>query len=282
MPNPHPFIRYLPLLLSFSAFAPIAAQGRKPVFRVSVQIDSVSFRDSTIRLGLSVRNSESSTVGLWGIFLETPAKVKRIDKPATTPGIAGADWFLLSERRGVPVAEWMLIANDNFRPGMRTPTLSFEAIGVADLVTYHAIYYARPPKSENPDEEPDSDPTLDHSVAGTTVGIAPAPTAASPDSLLRRLVRLLERSCRELGWISSVRTCMGLRNRLMATTASLNARNFSGARGQLRLFLGELQAQHGRGRGNPVSTSAFALLRSNGMYLLNRLAVPAAAAAPRM
>ena len=263
-------IRHLPLLLWIGAFAPIAAQGRKPVFRVSVQIDSVSFRDSTIRLGLSVRNSESSTVDLWGIFLEAPAKVTRIDKPRTTPGIPGADWFLLSERRGVPVAEWMVVARDHFAPGMRTPTLSFEATGVADLVTYHAIYYAPPPKSENPDEEPDTDPTLDRSVAGMTVGIAPAPVAASPDSLLRRLVRYLDRSCHELRWISSVSTCTRLRNRLMATTASLNASNVIGARGQLRLFLGELQAQHGGERGKPVSTSAFALLRSNGMYLLSR------------
>jgi hypothetical protein len=42
-------------------------------------------------------------------------------------------------------------------------------------------------------------------------------------------------------------------------------------RGQLQAFLDELEAQHGDQPGQHVTTSAYALLRSNALYLLSRL-----------
>lgn len=258
------------LVLVALASASAAGQGA-PVFKTSARIDSVVFGDGTIRLGLSVQNSHSSTVSLWGVIVDAPSRVTRIDAPLSTPGIPDADWFRQTDRQGRSVAEWFLVAENEFAPGARTPTLSFEALGVATLVSYHAVYHAPPPKTDNPDEELPRDQALQRSVPGTIVGIGPGPSAMSPIDLVSRLTLFLNRSCGELAWIDNRGVCQSLGAKLNAARASISANDRSATQGQLKALLNELEAQHGDQPGQHVTTSAYALLRSNALYLLSRL-----------
>jgi hypothetical protein len=261
------FLRFLVLLATAPA---LGAQGA-PTFSVTGRVESLATRGDTVRLGLSVQNSPSSTASLWGIIVDVPAKVTRIETPAVTPGIADPDWFVQTDRHGASVAEWFLIADSEFAPGMRTPTFFFEAIGVTDLVTFRAVYYAPPPVTENPDEEPERDMMLERSVSATTVGIVPPPPGATPVSLAARVQPLLDRSCGDLGWITQTGVCNSLSSKLASATKSLEKGDTDAARKALESFLDELEAQHGAEPGKHVTTAAYALLRPNIEYILKQI-----------
>ena len=108
-----------------------------------------------------------------------------------------------------------------------------------------------------------------NSVAGFTVGVVPPPTDQSPPSLGVRLRSLLLRVC-NLGWITSDGVCRSLQVKLDQATQSI-AGNRPSARGQLRAFLDELEAQHGTEPGKHVTDSAYGLLKINAQYLLSGL-----------
>jgi hypothetical protein len=259
------------LLVLLATPPALGAQGAAPTFAVTATVDALTIRSDALRLGLSFQNSPSSTVPLWGIIVDVPARVTRIETPAVTPGIADADWFVQTDRHGASVAEWFVIADSEFAPGMRTPTLFFEATGLTDLVTFRAVYYAPPPVTENPDEEPVRDRMLERSVSGTTVGIVPPPPGATPASLAARARPLLDRSCGDLGWITHTGVCNSLTSKLESARKALEKGDTAAARSNLRDFLDELEAQHGSEPGKHVRTAAYALLRPNIEYILQQL-----------
>jgi hypothetical protein len=84
----------------------------------------------------------------------------------------------------------------------------------------------------------------------------------------------LAEACGALAWITNQGICNSLDAKLSAAAQSLGGGQVGAARGSLRAFLQELEAQHGDEVGKHVDDNAYALLRVNVEYLLSILPRP--------
>lgn len=87
---------------------------------------------------------------------------------------------------------------------------------------------------------------------------------------LTRLREQLEQVC-DLGWISNRGVCNSLRKKLRNAGRSLEREKTKTARNQIRAFVKQLEAQNGPQPGKHVDDNAFALLKTNAEFLLERL-----------
>lgn len=76
--------------------------------------------------------------------------------------------------------------------------------------------------------------------------------------------------CGDLSWISNQGVCRSLQAKLDAAARSVERGRTESARGELRAFIQELDAQHGPEPGKHVNDNAYALMRTNAAYLLER------------
>lgn len=107
----------------------------------------------------------------------------------------------------------------------------------------------------------------DFQVRGFTVGPAYAPQEMN----LELLSALLGRSCYDVGWITNQGVCRSLEAKLDAAVRALGRGQADAARGQLRSFLEELDAQHGPRPGKHVGDNAYWLLKINVEYVAGRM-----------
>jgi hypothetical protein len=246
------------------AVAPaLPAQMVPTGFSASVQVDSASYHGDTLYVAHTASNAPGSPGPLWGFVLETPAPVARQVQPST------GDWLLnLGVFGGRQTAQWIGLGAAKARPGQHMPSLSVGAVGIPDVVSYWVIAFTPPRQSDDPDREPEINPMLQRSIRGTTVGIVPVPTAATPSSLTTRLRRLLGRACDELGWITQQGVCRSLDVKLGRAQEAFAAGQSTTGRNELTAFLTELDSQHGAEPGKHVNDAAYALLAANARYLL--------------
>jgi hypothetical protein len=101
-------------------------------------------------------------------------------------------------------------------------------------------------------------------------GFVTAPTVPTSDLTINLLGTQLQRAC-ELSWISHEGICRSLRTKLERAAQSMREGKAKAARGQLRAFAEQLEAQRGDKPGKHVNDNAYWLLRTNAGYLQSRL-----------
>ncbi|MEX1136004.1 MAG: hypothetical protein WEB89_03830 [Balneolales bacterium] len=106
----------------------------------------------------------------------------------------------------------------------------------------------------------------DESYQGTTVAPKVWPDALIPEEFLDTLITYKEQSC-DLGWIENQGICQSLEANLNNVKRQLEQGRTQTAANNLQAFLNEVEAIKDR----QLSSEAYALLRFNGEYLLNRL-----------
>ena len=252
--------------------AALPAQGSTPErilhgqlrLGVRVHVRTAALTGDTVTLGYAVENARAGGEDFTALLVNTPASVVRMLKPARF------DW-VTQPRYKRTIAAWVLTEDDMLHAGQTSPELTIVARGIPDLVRYWAVpdLVANPPRFV--DEDGIEDPYFVFSDTGTTVGVVPVPVGATPASLGARLLRLTRRACGGLGWISKPGVCQSLDVKLTHAQAGLAAGDAGSARGELRAFANELDAQHGPQPGKAVSDEAYALLALNAAFLLARM-----------
>ena len=231
---------------------------------VRVHVRGVAQRGDTVTLAYAVENVRSGGEDFTALLVDIPAAVVHMPKPARF------DWVTQPRYKGT-IAAWVLVEDDMLHAGQTSPDLTILARGVPGLVRYWAV----PDLVANParfvDEDGTGDPYLVFADTGTTVGVVPVPAGATPASLVARLLALTQRACDPLGWISKAGICQSLEVKLTHAQSALVAGDVESARGDLRAFANELDAQHGAQPGKAVNDDAYALLGLNAAFLLAQL-----------
>lgn len=101
---------------------------------------------------------------------------------------------------------------------------------------------------------------------GTTIGPKGLPFAFIPEEFLNTLINYQNQSC-ELGWISNPGICRSLQANLDNVKRQLEQGRTQTAINNLQAFLNEVEAI----RDQQLSPEAYALLKFNGEYLLEKL-----------
>ncbi|NIR44408.1 MAG: hypothetical protein GWN99_00605 [Gemmatimonadetes bacterium] len=223
-----------------------------------VEVSSVDVEDGVTRVEYVLFNEPSSEEELFEFIVEAPAPVLSISQPEPRSG-----WVTGTAYRGISVAQWSVL-EPLMPPGAQSPPLSFEAEGLPAIVTYHARGFFPVPEYEPvPPRPPDAEPVLfSNTVEGKTVGVEPTPPESGPGDLMARGLTVLDQVC-GLDWIDAPGVCNSLRVKLEGARASMAAGRIKPARGQLRAFLNELEAQRGR----HVSESAYQLLAATAIHI---------------
>lgn len=256
-------------LAALLALPPAVSRGQTPAapkVRVAAHVAHFASRGDTLEIGYVVQNLPSSPYELWAFFIDSPVTALALSAPSDRHA-----WSTHRSRGDEVMAIWMADAS-NVRPGESTPELRMKAVGVTDLVGYIALHDLTQVR-DTIDAEDDAphDMVRERGAHGTTVAIVPAPVASSPGRELRRLRRLVQWACGSAQWIPQRGICNSLQAKLEQAAAALAAGRRSGARPHLAAFLAELDAQHRGERDDHVTTSAYALLRPNVVFLLRLL-----------
>ena len=246
------------LAVALTLAAPMARGQATPTdLRVAVRPTVELLPGSTVRMTYQVEALAPGRDSLFGFTVEAPAVPIRIARPAPAEA-----WLALSRFGTASVASWTAL--DLVAPGQSTPGLTFDAVGLPDIVRYSVLRSALPSDdvSDYPDDAPSRtttgpqifEPGNPDRVVGSTVGVAAIPDDASPSALGSRLAALVDRAC-ALDWVDNQGVCTSLRAKAVPSAGPLGA------------LLEELDAQ----RGHHVTEAGYALLRANAVYLLGRL-----------
>lgn len=239
------------LLMTCASTTMAAAQTTDSTrLRIAVQPTIVAIHGDTVRMSYVVRNRPESVDTLLGFTVDAPGVVA-----VERPGPKGA-WASGTRFRSRPVATWGRL-DHQLAPGEAFVPLTFEAVGLPDIVRYWADRFTRymaPDTLYDQEPAPSDDSVAIDGVTGFTVGVGPLPTDLSPDALARRLTGLVGRAC-ELGWIDNRGVCTSLEAKVLPQRDSLDALRH------------ELDAQ----RGKHVSETAYVLLVANVDELSSRL-----------
>ena len=232
---------------------------------VRVHVRGAAIAGDTVTLAYAVENVRAGGEDFSALLVATPAPVVRMPKPSRF------DWVTHPRYRKRDIAVWVLVEDEMLHPGQISPDLPMVGRGIPGLVRYWAVpdLEAHPPRYRDEDDSEDS--YFVYSDTGTTVGIVPVPTGATPASLATRLRALAERACAPLGWIGNPGVCQSLDVKLAHVQSALASGETTVARNVLRAFVDELEAQHGPQPGKAVSDEAHALLALNAAFLLARL-----------
>jgi hypothetical protein len=113
--------------------------------------------------------------------------------------------------------------------------------------------------------QPNSRGEYPNAVAFPVAGVTVAPTVRPQDLTLEVLQSNLQQACGMQHWITAGSVCGSLRPKLEQAINAQKRGDHDSAKGLLRSFVEDLDAQHGPGK--PVSDNAYWLLRVNGEYL---------------
>lgn len=179
-----------------------------------------------------------------------------------------ASWGDLPEGNVVPDHDNVDPSPYNIKPGNSLSGFSFESKSPPGVVEFLAGGFARLLTTE---EEPESSFPPGHSVfddffKGKTIGPV-AVTDSSADGLIDRLISLKD-SMSGYGWITNQGIINSLNVKLNAAKESIAKGNNKTASNQLNAFINELEAQ----KGKQVNENAWALLKANAEFLINKLA----------
>lgn len=260
-------MRLLITAILLSTSTPALAQGAPGTnLTVDVTVSSITFRGDTAVVSYVLHNRSSSTEQLFTFIVDAPATPTKVTRPQPV-----ADWVTQLRYRTRSVASWTVLGNE-LMPGEQSPALVFEAEGLPKPVTYWYRGYTPPPKLTQADTAPvvpPSDPLTQNSVAGTGVGIEPLPNPRTAAGLLGRLRGLLDQGCAApLLWITDSAVCTHLGAKLDSASQRLSVPDTAGTRRKIRNFIAELGVQHGTGQ--PVTDSAYWMLKANAEYILAR------------
>ena len=233
------------------------AQSAADGLRITVQPSVELLGGGLVRVSYVLRSAPESrdSLSIFAVDAPAPPTVVQLPGPASR-------WLAFSSYGPRPVAAWSMLG-PLLAAGQTSPALTFEAVGLPDVVRYVAMRYApvRPGALEDsgPDDagapagsdlfEPDTDVVL-----GSTIGVAGLPGDTSTGALAARLAALVDRAC-ALAWVDNQGVCTSLRAKAVPSAGPLGA------------LLEELDAQ----RGHHVTEAGYALLRANAVYLLGRL-----------
>jgi len=266
------------LILLGIPFAPGSAQA-PPGKRLTVDIDlgATSMRGDTTHVTYLVTNRATSAEQLFQLIVEAPAPVTWIPTP-----VPDEDWATGTKSLNRAVASWAVLG-EQMQPGSTSPQLSFEAVGLAGLVSAWVQGDVPPPVAPppRPDSVVDTMPErpipdlYEGTVQSTTVGVDPFPVGMTTTSLIARLDSLTARTCGDLAWISASTTCSTLRSHLSTASGALAANNDGDARTAMLGYIGELDSSHSPPAGSPtVKATAYWLLRPNATFVLGRIPPP--------
>ena len=247
--------------------AQVSAAGTR--LTVDVQVVEVSTAGGVTRIAYRLANRRASQEKVLAFVVDAPSPALDVALPAPE-----ADWSAGTRFRARSVARWAVLG-EALRPGTSGPLLRTSARGLPGLVRYWVRGDA-PPPPVRPEVEGEGDvaPTsvlATGSVSGTTLGVVPAPRAATPAVLTRRLQGLLATVCAPGGMISDARACAELRPRLDDAVAALEGGSAAKARGALRAFAAAVTAQRGPESGRRIPDAAYWLLRANAEIIVEAL-----------
>jgi len=244
---------------------------------VDIDLGATSMRGDTTSVTYLVTNRATSAEQLFKLMVEAPAPVTWIQRPAPNE-----DWTTTKKSVNRSVAGWAVLG-DQMQPGGTSPPLSFEAVGLAGLVSAWVLgdFPPEPAPAPRPDSVVDTLPErpipnlFEGSVMSTTVGVAPFPSGMTTTTLITRLDSLTARTCSDLAWISSASVCTALDGHLASASTAVAANDDGGARTALLAFISELDTGRFPPTGTPtLSSSAYWLLRPNATYILGRIPPP--------
>jgi len=220
---------------------------------------------------------------IWNLAEPLPSfDIASLRVPCDPDGLRNSEERLVLGHLDSPVCVFVTF-DDLLYPGGFAEGYTIESVALPALATLR-LSGLNPPVPW-PSEEgtvPDQALELARSVRVGVNGWAAVPGIAplrmpneigDPESFLGVIASDLGQVC-DLGWITNQGVCNSLDAKLRAAAQSLDGGRLAAARGSLRAFLQELEAQHGDEPGKHVDANAYALLRVNVEYLLSILPLP--------
>ena len=170
---------------------------------------------------------------------------------------AGLDWHVdqVILRDGGPP-----VSSDSAAPGGVKGGFGVRSPYLPGIRSFSAV-----PTEQSCCSEPNARGELPNSSTFRARGWTVAPSVRPQDMSLTVLESDLVQACGSLRWITDTAVCGNLRSNLERAIASQES-DRPAAKGLLRTFLDELEAQHGPGK--PVNDNAYWLLKVNAEYLL--------------
>lgn len=244
--------------------APCAlAQSPGQNISVALEVRSVSVRADTTGVSYVLTVLPGSQEALSRFSIDAPAGVLRIAPQNSL-------WVPLTEFQGRSVGHW--ITADSLPAGSVTPELTYEAIGLAGILTYWVGGVFPFPSVEDMDPVGSSDPMVSEMINGPTVGVEAWPANRAPAALLTRLRNLAQRTCTTpLMWITSSSLCSQLTAYVDEAELHRASGQLSAARTSLDSLITALSGSAPGTFAPGVNSSAYWLLRTNAQIIRDSL-----------
>jgi hypothetical protein len=245
-----------------------AVSSQNPGQHVKVYVTPVSIavRGDTTGISYTVQSTTASKEKLVAFFIDAPARVLRIPRPAPV-----MDWDTDSLWVGRPMAIWTILTLLN--PGSTTPLLYFESLGLPGILTYWAGGdFPPPPVDDADDAKPRPDLLATEMIHGKTVGVDPWPADRTPRALIARLRTLTKKSCATpLKWVKSSALCTKLVGYLDQAEANRAASNATEAKSSMTAYIESLSGKVAGTFATGVTNSGYWLLKPNADIIVNKL-----------
>lgn len=261
-----PILLFLVAVLCSRATAAQTAPGQN--VQVKVGISSVIRRGDTTGVSATVTNLATSQEQLFPFVVDAPGGVSRIDRPAPT-----RSWGVFRDFGDRPTAYWSNLSH--LSPGLTTPALYYESVGLPGIVTYWAGGYFPLSTGEEGEPTPGApipDPLTTEMINGKTVGVEPWPADRSAKALIARLKTLTQTSCAApLTWITSSSLCTNLIGYLNQAETNRAAGNVTKAKSSMASYTKSLSGKTAGTYAAGVTNPAYWLLKPNADIIIARL-----------
>ncbi|MEX0719750.1 MAG: hypothetical protein WD059_03720 [Balneolaceae bacterium] len=256
-------------ILTVTIARDIQSQDTLLVFPSAKEVDvnisnEIQKADKTLIYSYSVESTASSKQDIDAFYLEIPIEsLKNISAPTMWRGsksVARKEIILWGSRK----------SQFDIPPLSNLDGFNFQSSLYPSVVTYYVsgrIEIPKVPEGEAPPLEFIKGADIfENSVQGKTIGPSDLPDPFIAENFLDTLISYKNQSC-ELGWIENPGTCRSLEAKLDNIKRQLEQGRNQTAANNLQAFLNEVEAI----REQQLSPEAYALLKFNGEYLLEKL-----------
>jgi len=205
----------------------------------------------------------TSKQDIWAFDIPIECDVQNLDSPE--------GWIALTGR-GVHRIGWGGDSAYFIRPGSSLEGFRFESSGLPAIITYYVEGWVEPLVLDfDPDSVVGGD-VLEDSKKGKTIGAAYSPIPFIPINFLDTLISYTTQSC-SLDWIKDQTTADKYLGYFNSAKTSLQQNNIASTRAALQHVLNDVNVDSLPAAGGhaPLTSEAYALIRYNTEYLLEKL-----------
>jgi hypothetical protein len=257
-----------------SAKAKVSSTETRPTrsgkdLSLDLLIKSVMMKGDTVRIVERVLNRATSQDSLIVFLVDAPNGVTRINLPRPP-----TEWDTATQvYHSRPVAYWAAL--HLIAPGLATPDLEYESVGIPGIMDYWAQGNA--PAGSGEEDEADEGKGVSHPpeellatemINGKTLGVERWPADRSAPALIRRLRILTIRTCSaSLSWVSDSGLCSRLQAGIDKVHQAREAAQLSEGKRAIEDFIAVLNAANNEPGVTTMTSAGFWLLKLNAEIL---------------